>query len=97
MIQKFKFGDIVRHKTKGVCVVYCVEGAFVALINNDGETIVCTEKQYFLCNELRNLEPIPHPDTLRLEKIGRLSVEAMGMAFDLDEYRRQIDQIGEQA
>lgn len=99
MAQEFKFGDRVRHpEIKTDCV-------FIGQLY-DAETKEKTWAEVFINDEYEDttrlvthepLELIPHPDTVRLEKIGRLTVEAMGMAFDLDEYRRQIDQIGEQA
>lgn len=86
MTKQFKFGDMVRHKKYGIGVIsYTKEGAtdfYVSVSYKSGFTARIKRKY---------LELIPHPDTVRLERIGRLAVEAMGMKFDLDEYRRQID------
>lgn len=98
MMQEFKFGDRVRHpEIKTDCVFIRqwydvdIEKKTWAEVFNDDE---CENQTRLVTHE--PLELIPHPDTVRLEKIGRLTVEATGMVFDLDEYRRQIDQIGEQ-
>lgn len=96
MAQEFKFGDRVRHpEFKTDCVFIrqwydseTQEKTWAEVFNDDE----CEQATRLVTHE--HLELLPHPDTVRLETVGRLAVEAMGMAFDLDGYRRQIDQIG---
>ncbi|EGY53107.1 hypothetical protein [Neisseria shayeganii] len=83
MTQQFKFGDLVRHKETGN-IGSVVDFKFGVVVALHGDTHLDTFGE-------DELELIPHPDTVRLERIGRLTVESMGMKFDLDEYRRQID------
>ncbi|MDO4693078.1 MAG: hypothetical protein Q4A62_00405 [Eikenella sp.] len=88
MAQEFRFGDAV-HDMHDSGIVFWSNAEESGVLWSDTESIRVVPTN--------SLTLISHPDTVRLEKIGRLTVEAMGMAFDLDEYRRQIDQIGEQA
>lgn len=93
MTQQFKFGDMVRHPDFETPCVFIRqyydaetgEKTWAEVFNDDE----CETQTRMVTHE--NLELIPHPDTVRLERVGRLAVEAMGMKFDLDEYRRQID------
>ncbi|EGY53105.1 hypothetical protein [Neisseria shayeganii] len=91
MTQQFKFGDKCYHLTGDMEVIIVSDEPVIADDGSKMWRIFDEDFGYHLCSDYK-LELVPHPDTVRLEKIGRLAVEAMGMAFDLDEYRRQIDE-----
>ena len=89
MTQQFKFGDMVRHKEYGIGVVT------TGMPNNqelyvDFNHPIAHKSYYYPAEEL---ELIPHPDTVRLEILGRIVIEAKGEKFDLDECRQQLDAI----
>ena len=57
MTQQFKFGDIVRDASLGVCVVINTSEHFVYIMNSHGD--------YNPLAKPADLELIPHPDTER--------------------------------
>ena len=59
MTQRFKFGDIVRDASLGVCVVINTSEHFVYIMNSRGN--------YNTLANPADLELIPHPDTERLD------------------------------
>ena len=59
MTQQFKFGDIVRDASLGVCVVINTSEHFVYIMNNRGD--------YNTLANPADLELTPHPDTVRLD------------------------------
>lgn len=66
MTQQFKFGDKCRHLTGGLEVVIVNEEP---VITDDGSKMWEVFEETFghhLCSDYK-LEPIPHPDTVRLD------------------------------
>jgi len=59
MTQQFKFGDIVRDASLGVCVVINTSEHFAYIMNSRGG--------YNTLANPADLELIPHPDTERLD------------------------------
>lgn len=59
MTQQFKFGDIVRDASLGVCVVINTSEHFAYIMNSRGD--------YNTLANPADLELIPHPDTERLD------------------------------
>ncbi|OAM16986.1 hypothetical protein A7P85_04265 [Eikenella corrodens] len=59
MTQQFKFGDIVRDASLGVCVVINTSEHFAYIMNSRGN--------YNTLANPADLELIPHPDTERLD------------------------------
>lgn len=59
MTQQFKFGDIVRDASLGVCVVINTSEHFAYIMNSRGN--------YNTLANPADLELIPHPDTARLD------------------------------
>ena len=59
MTQQFKFGDIVRDASLGVCVVINTSEHFAYIMNSRGN--------YNTLANPADLEIIPHPDTERLD------------------------------
>lgn len=89
MTEKFKFGDLVEVKGyEGLKAVILSEntsnGEYPVYIGSDIDEIF-----HFPTEELTKL---PHPDTRRLEYMGKLVAESMGMKYDAAEHRRQIDE-----
>lgn len=65
MTQQFKFGDRVRDKTLGLgeCVVINASDDAVYVMNTRGDYNVVARPEH--------LELIPHPDTVRLDWLGK--------------------------
>ena len=59
MTQQFKFGDIVRDASLGVCVVINTSEHFAYIMNSRGN--------YNTLANPADLEIIPHPDTERID------------------------------
>jgi len=59
MTQQFKFGDIVRDASLGVCVVINTSEHFAYIMNSRGN--------YNTLANPADLELIPHPDTERID------------------------------
>ena len=59
MTKQFKFGDIVRDASLGVCVVINTSEHFAYVMNSRGD--------YNTLANPTDLELIPHPDTERLD------------------------------
>ena len=59
MTQQFKFGDIVRDASLGVCVVINTSEHFAYIMNSRGN--------YNTLANPADLEYVPHPDTVRLD------------------------------
>lgn len=84
---KFKFGDMVRHKETGELLI-------VADLEKDENNIaaMCQSDAIVWSVDEDLIELVPHPDTVRLEYMGKLVAESMGMKYDAVEHRRQIDE-----
>ncbi|EGZ47772.1 hypothetical protein [Neisseria wadsworthii] len=84
---KFKFGDMVRHKETGELLI-------VSDLEKDENNIVAMYQADAIVWSVDKdlLELVPHPDTVRLEYMGKLVAESMGMKYDAVEHRRQIDE-----
>lgn len=86
-MEKFKFGDIVKHIDTGELFVVSDLG------EDEGYIVAIDQKDAVAWNvEVDDLELVPHPDSVRLEYMGKLVAESMGMKYDAIEHRRQIDE-----
>lgn len=90
MTQQFKFGDIVRDASLGVCVVINTSEHFAYIMNSRGD--------YNTLANPADLELIPHPDTARLDwladpanKIGSVILPTECVEQHLDSMRDAID------
>lgn len=90
MTQQFKFGDIVRDASLGVCVVINTSEHFAYIVNSRGD--------YNTLANPADLELIPHPDTARLDwladpanKIGSVILPTECVEQHLDSMRDAID------
>lgn len=90
MTQQFKFGDIVRDASLGVCVVINTSEHFAYIVNSRGD--------YNTLANPADLELIPHPDTIRLDwladpanKIGSVILPTECVEQHLDSMRDAID------
>lgn len=90
MTQQFKFGDIVRDASLGVCVVINTSEHFAYIMNSRGD--------YNTLANPADLELIPHPDTARLDwladpanKIGSVILPSECVERHLDSMRDAID------
>lgn len=90
MTQQFKFGDIVRDASLGVCVVINTSEHFAYIMNSRGN--------YNTLANPADLELIPHPDTARLDwladpanKIGSVILPTECLEQHLDSMRDAID------
>lgn len=90
MTQQFKFGDIVRDASLGVCVVINTSEHFAYIMNSRGD--------YNTLANPADLELIPHPDTARLDwladpanKIGSVMLPTECVERHLDSMRDAID------
>lgn len=90
MTQQFKFGDIVRDASLGVCVVINTSEHFAYIMNSRGN--------YNTLANPADLELIPHPDTARLDwladpanKIGSVILPTECVEQHLDSMRDAID------
>ena len=90
MTQQFKFGDIVRDASLGVCVVINTSEHFAYIMNSRGD--------YNTLANPADLELIPHPDTIRLDwladpanKIGSVILPTECVEQHLDSMRDAID------
>ena len=90
MTHQFKFGDIVRDASLGVCVVINTSEHFAYIMNSRGD--------YNTLANPADLELIPHPDTARLDwladpanKIGSVILPTECVEQHLDSMRDAID------
>lgn len=90
MTQQFKFGDIVRDASLGVCVVINTSEHFAYIMNSRGD--------YNTLANPADLELIPYPDTARLDwladpanKIGSVMLPTECVEQHLDSMRDAID------
>lgn len=67
MTQQFKFGDRVKYKSLGECVVINSSEHFCYVMNEKGD--------YNTIANPEELELIPHPDTVRLDFIQKNMIE----------------------
>lgn len=78
-MNKFKFGDRVRHPELGVCVICMIAGRedekYIRIMNNDGKDLILSHRSVFLNTNISILELIPHPDTARLNYIDDYCAE----------------------
>ena len=73
-MNKFKFGDMVRHKITGS--VFVVSG----LDEDDGYIAAMDEASGIVWSvEVAQLELIPHPDTVILDYMGKLVAGSLGL------------------
>lgn len=88
MDNKFKFGDIVRHKRLGLCVVvsYVPECGFMTISNNDGATEIITSARLRIEDTFDGLEIVPHPDTARLNWLEKQMLEDSDQTIVCDGY-----------
>lgn len=84
------FGDMVEDATGERFVVSFVD-------ERTGVIDVANDSGYLYQFKRHNLTLIPHPDSIRLEKLGRRDAARNGGKFDLDAYRREIDRIPAEA
>ena len=90
MTHQFKFGDIVRDASLGVCVVINTSEHFAYIMNSRGD--------YNTLANPADLELIPHPDTARLDwladpanKTGSVILPTECVEQHLDSMRDAID------
>lgn len=62
-MNKFKFGDRVRHPELGVCVICMIAGRgdekYIRIMNNDGKDLILSHRSIFLNTNISILELIP--------------------------------------
>lgn len=76
MTQQFKFGDIVRDASLGVCVVINTSEHFAYIMNSRGN--------YNTLANPADLEIIPHPDTERIDWLAKNDCALTEMLCDDD-------------
>ena len=84
---EFKFGDLVEFNDAGEKR----EGVVLSIFRGDAAVAFKDEEGDFEFVAMKYLKLIPHPDTVRLDYMGKLVAGSLGMQYDPKEHRQQID------